>query len=246
MDENENLSSEVSEIVSEVKSSEIPSKFKGKSPDEIVEAYVNLEKELGRKGQEIGELRKLTDQLLQRELAPPPTPRPVETKEEDVDFFDDPKKAVKTMLEQELRPVKDKLVQSGRETTVAKLNSTFPEWKETVGSTEFKEWVAKSKVRTALYRAADQAFDYDAASELLSTYNDVSAVQKNKDKAEEVTAKQKEALKAAKMESSNSTGQSSKKVFKRADLMELRINEPDKYMRLWPEIEKAYREKRVR
>ena len=38
---------------------EIPSKFQGKSVEEIVSSYENLEKELGRKGQEIGELRGL-------------------------------------------------------------------------------------------------------------------------------------------------------------------------------------------
>ena len=41
--------------------SELPTKFQGKSMAEVVSSYENLEKELGRKGQELGELRKLTD-----------------------------------------------------------------------------------------------------------------------------------------------------------------------------------------
>ena len=48
---------------------ELPKKFQGKSSTEIVEAYENLEKELGRKGQEIGELRKLTDSYLQSQIS---------------------------------------------------------------------------------------------------------------------------------------------------------------------------------
>ena len=47
---------------------ELPSKFKGKSITDIVSSYENLEKELGRKGQEIGELRQLTDQILKQQL----------------------------------------------------------------------------------------------------------------------------------------------------------------------------------
>ena len=46
----------------------LPSKFQGKSMGDIVSSYENLEKELGRKGQEIGELRKLTDGILQQQL----------------------------------------------------------------------------------------------------------------------------------------------------------------------------------
>ena len=42
----------------------VPDKFAGKSPEEIIESYQNLEKELGRKAQEVGELRKLSDSFL--------------------------------------------------------------------------------------------------------------------------------------------------------------------------------------
>ena len=48
----------------QIEPSELPNKFQGKSVTEIVSSYENLEKELGRKGQEIGEFRQLTDQIL--------------------------------------------------------------------------------------------------------------------------------------------------------------------------------------
>ena len=38
---------------------ELPDKFKNKSMEDIISSYENLEKELGRKGQELGELRNL-------------------------------------------------------------------------------------------------------------------------------------------------------------------------------------------
>lgn len=71
-------------------SSEIPSKFAGKSTEEIIDSYTNLEKELGRKAQEVGELRKLSDSFLQAEVARtkqnPQDNTPLETKDNDVDF----------------------------------------------------------------------------------------------------------------------------------------------------------------
>ena len=78
--------------------SELPNKFKGKSVEDIVSSYENLEKELGRKGQEIGELRKLTDGILQQQLTT--TQNGTEAQEEeDTDFFDDPDLAVNKAIE---------------------------------------------------------------------------------------------------------------------------------------------------
>ncbi len=49
----------------EVEEPSIPSKFANKSTEEIIDSYTNLEKELGRKAQEVGELRKLSEKALQ-------------------------------------------------------------------------------------------------------------------------------------------------------------------------------------
>ena len=76
---------------------ELPNKFKGKSMEDIVSSYENLEKELGRKGQEIGELRRLTDGILQQQLTT--SQSGTEVQEEETDFFDDPDKAVNKAIE---------------------------------------------------------------------------------------------------------------------------------------------------
>ena len=49
--------------------STIPDKFSGKSVEDIVKSYQNLEQELGRKSQEIGELRQLSDSFLKAEIS---------------------------------------------------------------------------------------------------------------------------------------------------------------------------------
>ena len=48
---------------------EVPDKFSGKSVEDIVKSYQNLEQELGRKSQEIGELRNLSDSFLKAEIS---------------------------------------------------------------------------------------------------------------------------------------------------------------------------------
>ena len=73
------------EVTQEQEEPELPKKFQGKSSSEIAEAYENLEKELGRKGQEIGELRKLTDSYLQSQIS---SQSQQTTTSEPADFYD--------------------------------------------------------------------------------------------------------------------------------------------------------------
>ena len=71
-DSTEDTISDITEETVEVQAeaeveSNVPSKFANKSTEEIIDSYTNLEKELGRKAQEVGELRKLSDSFLQAE-----------------------------------------------------------------------------------------------------------------------------------------------------------------------------------
>ncbi len=48
--------------------SQIPDKFKGKSTEEVIQSYQELESQLGKQGQELGELRKTFDSYIKSEL----------------------------------------------------------------------------------------------------------------------------------------------------------------------------------
>ncbi len=75
----------------------VPTKYKGKSLDEIIRMHQEAEKLIGRQAQEVGEVRKLADELIKRQLEP----KQVETeatKEDEIDFFEDPKKYVSNFL----------------------------------------------------------------------------------------------------------------------------------------------------
>jgi len=104
----------------------------------------------------------------------------------------------------------------------------------------------KSKVRTEMFRKAN-AFDLDQADELLSTYKELRGVKAPQQQAvlsEPEKAARDKSLSAASVESSG-TGESSKKILRRADILKLMMN-PAKYREREAEIAQAYSEGRVR
>lgn len=232
-------------------SSEIPSKFAGKSTEEIIDSYTNLEKELGRKAQEVGELRKLSDSFLQAEVARtkqnPQDNTPLETKDNDVDFFDDPNKAVNDMIEnhpkfQEFQQFQAQQAQAGAE---ARLKQTHPDFTDVIKDTAFQEWVQDSPIRMQMFQAAD-AYNFDAANELLTNWKDRSMISKTQEVKEKAEVERKEALKAGTAESRTSSGSSKGgKTYRRADLIRLKMENPSRYESLQDEIYNAYAEGRV-
>lgn len=232
-------------------SSEIPSKFAGKSTEEIIDSYTNLEKELGRKAQEVGELRRLSDSFLQAEVARtkqnPQDNTPLETKDNDVDFFDDPNKAVNDMIEnhpkfQEFQQFQAQQAQAGAE---ARLKQTHPDFTDVIKDTAFQEWVQDSPIRMQMFQAAD-AYNFDAANELLTNWKDRSMISKTQEVKEKAEVERKEALKAGTAESRTSSGSSKGgKTYRRADLIRLKMENPSRYESLQDEIYNAYAEGRV-
>ena len=62
----EGASNEVQEEPAKV---EIPEKYKGKSLEDIVKMHQEAEKLIGRQAQEVGEVRRLADELLKQQLS---------------------------------------------------------------------------------------------------------------------------------------------------------------------------------
>jgi len=222
---------------------EVPEKFRGKSQKEIIDAYSNLEKELGRKGQEIGELRKLTDQILQQQ-ANQRQPEP----EEELDFFDDPKAAVEKLLKNDprLKQAEQQAAAFKAQAALSQLEKVHPDYMDIATSSDFQEWVKGSKVRVQLFQAADR-YDFDAANELLSTWKERSMINKTKEAEAAQEADRKAALKGAKSESrSSGEAKAGKKIYRRADLIRLKQTDPNRYDMLADEIYAAYAEGRVK
>ena len=235
----------------EVEEPSIPSKFANKSTEEIIDSYTNLEKELGRKAQEVGELRKLSDSFLQAEVARKNNPQdntPLETKDnDDTDFFDDPNKAVNQIIEnhpkfQEFQQFQAQQAQAGAK---AQLEQTHPDFTDVVQDKAFQEWVQDSPIRMQMFQAAD-SYNFDAANELLSNWKDRSMISKTQEVKQAAETNRKDALKAASTESRSSSGSNAGgKTYRRADLIRLKMEDPSRYESLEDDIFAAYADGRV-
>ena len=230
---------------------EIPSKFAGKSTEDIIDSYTNLEKELGRKAQEVGELRKLSDSFLQAEVARQHNPQdntPLEAKDNvSEDFFDDPNKAVNKMIEnhpkfQQFQQFQAQQAQAGAK---AQLEQTHPDFSDVIQDKGFQEWVQGSPIRMQMFQAAD-AYNFDAANELLTNWKDRSMISKTQEVKQKAEVDRKEALKAGTAESRTSSGsKGGGKTYRRADLIRLKMENPTRYESLQDEIYEAYADGRV-
>lgn len=223
----------------------IPDKFRDKSIEEVINSYQALEKEFGRKNNEIGELRKLTDQMLDLQLKG--SKQEAEPKKE-VDFdslMDNPSDVLNSLVNENprLKAIEDQLHQAKLDTEKTAFEAKHPDAYEKVQSAEFQQWVNESPVRQQMFNEANGNYNYQMADELFTLYE---AIQGTRVVAkEESKIKREKDLKAASVEK-GSTGAKSRKIYKRADLMRLRMTDPDKYAAMEPEIIRAYQEKRVR
>jgi hypothetical protein len=243
---------ETETVTSSEPESNIPDKFAGKSLEDVINSYENLEKELGRKSQEVGELRKLSDSFLQAQMQQnnlQNEKQEVKTEEEPIDFFDNPNAAVSKAIEnhpkfKEFQRFQQAQVQSSAKT---QLETAHPDYTDIVQDTKFQEWVKGSPIRMQLFQAAD-AYNFDAANELLTNWKDRSMINKTQEVNDAAEADRQAALKAGATESRASQGSASGggKTYRRADLIRLKMTDPAKYESMEGEIYKAYSEGRVK
>ena len=227
---------------------ELPAKFQGKSTKEILESYENLEKELGRKGQEIGELRKLTDEILKQQLTTSQNGANSSVEEEEVDFYDNPNVAINKAIEKhpKFREFEEQQKVQKAQATTQELEKMHPDYMQIVSDPKFQEWVQASPIRTQLYVSAHN-YDLNAAVELIGTYKERSLINNTNAAEAQKTVKREGALKAGKSISrSSSESTAGKKTYRRADLIRLRTTDPDRYEALQDEILQAYADGRVK
>ena len=230
----------------------VPDKFSGKSVEDIVKSYQNLEQELGRKSQEIGELRNLSDSVLKAEISrnEPQTSQATENSnnETEEDFFEDPSKAVNSLIEKHPRfqEFQEFQARQQQDTSKAQLEQIHPDYVDIVQDSNFQDWFKASKFRTDLFQAAD-AYNYEAADELLTHWKERSMIDKTAEVKQQQAQKRKKNLKAGKTESRvSSESTAGKKTYRRADLIRLKQNDPNRYADLADEIYNAYAEGRVK
>jgi len=237
--EKQKLESTVEEI-----SNDIPDKYRGKELSDIIKMHQEAEKLIGKQAQEVGEVRKLADELIKQNLAG--KPQPIEKEEPEVDFFENPQAAVRKTVDN--HPDVLAARQAGQEfkkmQIQQKLAAEHPDFGQIVQDPDFANWVKSSPIRIGLYAKADGEFDYDSANELLSTYKQLKGV-KAKQTNDAGETQRKSNLKAATVDVGGS-GESGKRVYRRADLIRLKMTDPNRYDALSDEIMQAYAEGRVK
>lgn len=225
---------------------DIPEKFKGKSKKDIARAYEEAEKLASRHAQEVGELRKLTDQILKNQIEAQKQPEP---QAQEPDFFDDPQSAVKRVVDHHPAVKEAQLIaaQLKAQKVKADLESKHGTLDSYAANPEFVEFVKASKVRQRLLAAAEQ-FDFDAADELLTTFNEIKGAKtaKAEQTTNDIKAARDKSLKSASVDMASGTGESTKKVYRRADLIRLMQTDPKRYEAMQSEIMRAYAEGRVK
>jgi len=231
-------------VASETEKPKIPDKYSGKSLEDIVHMHQEAEKLIGRQAQEVGEVRRLADDLIKQQLS---TKQQAPVQEEnEIDFFEDPQKAVRNAVDKhpDVLAAKQAAQEMRQMRNQEMLNKKHPDMEEIVKDGEFINWVKASPVRLNMYAQADANYDLASADELLSTFKQIRSVKAQQSKADGSQAL-KQSLKAASVDTGG-TGESSQKIYRRADLIRLRMTDPRRYEALSDDIMAAYNEGRVK
>ena len=231
---------------------ELPGKYQGKSIADIVKMHQEAEKLIGKQAQEVGEVRKLADELLKRELS---QKQAEQTPKEEIDFsqrlYEDPEKAINDAVSKHpaVTQAQQQATAMKQQQVAQRLRTEFSNFDEVTQDPKFFEWVKASPVRTKLYAEADGNYDYDSAAELLSTWNILNpAKSEQNSQIDVVTEAKKETAKNLKSVAvdTGSPAPSSRKTYRRADLINLRLRDPARYEAMQDEIMSAYVEGRVK
>lgn len=239
---------------------QLPQRLRGtKSFKDAVSKYRELESELGRKNNEVGQLRFVVDEMLQLKRAsdlgsePAKKHTPVNTDA----LLADPESAISSVVERTASKatsaVTDRLDRMEFEVQREKFSAKFPKFEETMASPEFVEWIKQSPYRMRLAQATTQG-SFEAAHELFGLHSEVEAIKAS-------AVKQDPKLAAAgtlsRPGNGNTTGGAAKKqapsaaragqeIYSRAELAKLYMNDRDAYNAMGKQIRAAYADGRVK
>ena len=242
----------------------LPDKYKDKSTADVIDMHRNAESALGRRNNELGQYKQLTDKLLdlkrsddlrkggasEADIEEEPLPELTST-----DMLDNPAESVAKVVDARLTSAERKREHREAEAAMSAATADFaekhPDAGEIAKTPEFIEWVKASPLRR---RAAIQAYnkDFTAGSDLLDEYK--ASRSQNSDESSENENTETEQLKAAKNASTVSTSASQKgdgptgKQYSRLQLIRLKLEDPEAYgdPAFQQEIMAAYVEGRVK
>jgi len=232
-------------------------KYAGKTMDDVIKMQIEAEQLMSRQSGELGdakaelrEQKQLVKALLDAQRsAAEATPNIEEAVDFEQDFYSDPADAVNKAIENHpelIEARKERQIQQ-QQHQVGVLEKAYPDWQDRVADKTFQEWVASSDIRKEMFDKADSDYRPDYAIELFDMFDKVNMIDKTKEVQKAETQKRDKALKATTTETrSTSDSIGGKKVYRRADLINLQVTDPSRYASLADEIQSAYAEGRVK
>ncbi len=228
----------------------VPKKYKGKELTDVIEMHRNLETAYGRMANDLGTQRKLTDELLELKRSgdlDKSTPVAATVSAEQLldnptqalnEYLDERDKAVAIATDERLKGMEQKLGQVA-------FAKAHPDYQTTARSQEFISYINSSPLRTRIAKEAGKG-NWNAATELMDDFKRDNSVPGPSATAAAKAAAAKAGLTA----SSASTGKAGggKKIYRRADLIQLKLTQPEVYSEatFQAEILAAYAEGRVK
>ena len=219
--------------------------------------HQNAESELGRRGNELGQYKTLTDRLLELKrsddlLKGGADPSEIEEPLPEIssnDLLDDPTGAVGKVVNAALSKAEQKRVEEQARQEVAQVQAAFeakhPDAEALANDPKFVDWVKSSQSRLMLAQSA-AAGNLQAGDVLLDEFKS-SNVEEEAPKADQNLQKAKA---AATVSAGTSQGADAPKgkTYRRIDLIRLKLEDPDAYgdPAFQQEIMRAYAEGRVK
>lgn len=230
-------SSEQKSVIEDI----LPEEFRGKSIREISDIALHARREMGKAGNELGEVRRLADELIKSTLQK----HKEQEVSNEVDFFENPQEAIRRAVDNNptVQQAANYAVQAQQTLAKQRFYQLHPDADQLVHDQAFNDWIGKSTIRQQLFVNANN-YDINSAHELFSTYKELrSAHQSNVSDVEK--AARGKAMTAAGVDTGGS-GEKSKKIFRRTEVLKIMAYDKKKYALIKDEIDLAYREGRVR
>lgn len=230
----------VNEVVSTDRNSVVVETPKQAEPAAEQKQEFDPQKTIDRMGNELGELRKELREAnarLTQMQAPAQDVEQVTFDENPQQFIEQTiQRTLESTLAPKLQVLENDLLNRQSVKFDEALSETHGDWKETVKSDQFADWVKASPARLHLYQLADSTFDVSSAHELLNRF---------KDDLRESDANKQGAIGAAGLVQ-NSGDAGGARVYAASEIQRMIENNPDEY-RKWMAGEgmAAYREGRV-
>ncbi len=232
---------------------DVPERYRGKSIKDLVRMHQEAEKvfqkhsaEVGETRKEVKELQSVVDNYIKTDLTNQAPQQEKVDDSEDVDFFVDPVKAVDSRINNhpKIKAAEEITDTYRKQAAINQLQTQHPDMEEILSDPKFEEWVKASPIRSRLAVEADQMYNVEAANELFSLYKERASMV-----AQTAEAERNQRSRAVKNASTGGARGSNagvrKNTYRRSDVINMMINEPDKYKARADEFLKAYDEGRV-